>query len=308
MSCAPQQSPATVIKKWLNYPYTNILTGPGFRKESMTDNEKFILDLKLHDPAFLIRPDLGRITVLREYMEQMVPIQIIKLSNDGSPESMQHIKLGWVGYPKGHLPPLKMDRLSTYRFSDSDTLSTETRFLTTNDLLEQEEYRFSNDRLAHKMNAFYRPDSGSTFKSSSEYRYNEMGHLIQITTDAIGARLNSHVVIDLKRSQDALIKMKTTTWQSKNNKEQHTSRTTYSYDQQSRIIHSINSTENELVTREYQYEDERHPNAITMIKEKMTDQSETQIEHQYNERGDRTKTTRVQKGEKHITFYEYQYL
>jgi hypothetical protein len=274
----------------------------------MTANEKLILDVDLLHPAFMVRPDVSKISVGKSSNDELIPTQEITLNEAGRIKSMLHMNMGWIAYGPGNTPPMVIDRITTYKQDGSNNLSSETRDLKTRDLLRQEEFHFEFDKL--KTATFVTMETGLSAKMfrQSKYYYDNNGLLTKIEMEiSDDSSILSNSIIEFDREHNGLIRMKNVSIANETGELESISKTTYNYDSDNRLKNSITSQQKVVITREYQYENKGYPRNLSLMTEKTLDALTRIIRNEFNGRGDRWRTTLTAGDVRRVTVYEYNY-
>lgn len=264
--------------------------------------------MDLLHPALMIRPDLIKIKAFHRSKDELIPTQEISLNEAGRIKSMLHMNLGWIACPPGEIPPYEIDRITEFKQDGSSDLEGETRDLKTKELLRREEYLFDFDKL--RTTRLVIMDSGLSGKMvrESQYYYDENELLIKIETQISGdSNILSNSIIVLDKEENGLIGRKNIFEAKEDGELESISRTTYNYDSENRIKISITSSQDMVVTREYQYENKDYPQKLSQITEDKLSGVTRIIRNEFNDRGDRLRTTISTGDVRIITEYEYEY-
>lgn len=274
----------------------------------MTVNEQLILEIDQLHPAFMIRSDLRKIRVVQRSNDEITPIQEISINKAGRIKSMLHMNPGWIAHPPGNIPRPEIDRITEFKHKDSNNLESETRDIKTNNLLRQEAYTFEFNRLKTKTQTIIFSDLSENIYSEGNYHYDKNGLLVRIETQVSkDSNVLSESVTALDRDLNGLIRMKKISTPSENGNLEPITATTYNYDAKNRLRNAITSEQRMIVTREYQYEHKGYPQNVSLITERHLSGVTRTIENEFNDLGDRLKTTISDENVRTTTEYEYEY-
>ena len=273
---------------------------------SMNSNECLILDIDEFDPVYFRKPNVREIKVFDDEAGVRTMIFHVKVGEDGRIRDMLHLPLGWLAYPPGYKPELRMSQLSTVVYGeDNGTVLVQTRDMDNERMVQEKQYIIEQGKPVHGLFTFYATYQAQPQKSDIIYDYDAAGRLVKMEHLLAGRVITRRI---FHRDRDGVIfkeVQQRLEGDGMATAKNQFSEQLYRYDDSGRLKEILLSDQHqEFVRAQYFYNDEEY-SSLHMIRRWEEDQLISERSFDYNADGNVQKIIVKNQQQQNVWVYKY---